>query len=113
MITLAAQDVTSTTTVFNEVPTTTITDTLYVSYVEISFSSGSVMTILQRGTTQNGTFVPILPDLRVQLNPDGTFSSTNGVWKGVTSQQPVLMATLKTVFDSFILGAGEISGVKA
>jgi len=112
MITLSAASTTTIQDTFNGQVKTITTDTLFVSYAELSFASGSIMAIIQRGTMV-GTppvFVPNMSPLRVQLNADGTFASTDGTWTGATTSAPALIASLKSTLDNFVLGAGKVTG---
>src|ERR1035437_5090079 len=92
--------------------TNTVTDTLRVSYVEISFEAGSVMAMVQRGTMVDGKFVSNMSQLRIQLNADGSFSSQDGTWTGSVPPQVAagFVGQLKAGFDAFILGAGRVDG---
>lgn len=114
MIKLDATFITTATTIMNGVTTTAITDTLRIAYVELDFNSGSVMALVERGTLVNSVFVPNMDRLRIQLNPDGTFSSTDGTWKGAVPPAVVqgFIAQLAGAFQSFILGAGAITGTQ-
>lgn len=110
MITLATQDQTTLTTVFNGVTTTTLTDTLFVSYIEINFESGTVSAFIQKGTIVNGDFVCNLPKIRVNVNPDGTFSSSDGQWTGTIPNWSPTLAALASPLDGLVTGAGLVSG---
>jgi hypothetical protein len=112
MITLSAASTTTIQDTFNGLVKTTTTDTLFVSYAELDFASSAIMAIIQRGTMV-GTppaFVPNMPSLRVQLNADGTFASTDGTWTGTTASAPALIAALKSMLDNFVLGSGKVTG---
>ena len=128
MINLDPVSITTASATMNGVVTNTVTDTLRVSYVEISFEAGSVMAMVQRGTMvatpavdatdttpaipAGSEFVENMPQLRIQLNADGSFSSTNGVWAGSVPPQVAagFVGQLKAGFDAFILGAGKVDG---
>ena len=110
MIKLDASSTTTSTAVFNGVSTVTTTDTLLISYMELSFPMGSVTVMVQRGTMVNGVFTPNLSQLRINVNPDGTFASQDGTWSGTL---PNWAATLKVIagqFDGLLLSAGLVSG---
>ena len=64
MITLNSNSQTSVTSTFNGVSTTTVTDTLFVSYVELGFESGSVTAMIKRGTA---VFIPATPAYTVTI----------------------------------------------
>jgi hypothetical protein len=114
MIKLDAHFVTTATTVMEGVTTTNITDTLRIAYVELDLNSGSVMAMLDRGTLVNGVFVTNQPKLRIQLNSDGTFASTDGAWTGTVPVGAVqgFLALLAGAFQSFVLGAGAVTGTQ-
>ena len=110
MIALATQDQTTSTTVFNGVTTTSQTDTLFVSYIEINFESGTVSAFIQKGTVVNGAFVCNLPKIRVNVNPDGTFSSSDGLWTGAIPNWSPTLAALAAPLDGLVVGAGLVAG---
>lgn len=110
MITLNSNYATSITSTFNGVSTTTVTDTLFVSYVELGFESGSVTAMIKRGTMVNGVFTENQPMLRVDVQPDGTFRSNDGVWIGTIPNWTVALAQLKAPFDGLLLSAGLVQG---
>jgi hypothetical protein len=58
------------------------------------------------------TFVPTLPKLRVQLNADGTFASTDGSWKGSVpaATAAAFVTALQNALEAFVLAAGLITG---
>ena len=110
MIALSMQDQTTSTTVFNGQTTTTLTDTVFVSYIEINFESGTVSAFIQKGTIVNGDFVCNLPKIRVNVNPDGTFSSSDGQWTGTIPNWSPTLAALASPLDGLVTGAGLVSG---
>ena len=110
MIKLDAASTTTSTSVFQGATTTTVTDTLFVSYVELGFGSGSIVAMIQRGTVVDGVFTPKQPQLRVDVSADGTFRSNDGNWSGTL---PNWAATLKAIagqLDGLLLSAGLVSG---
>ena len=110
MIKLDAASTTTSTSVFQGATTTTVTDTLFVSYVELGFESGSIVAMIQRGTVVDGVFTPKQPQLRVDVSADGTFRSNDGNWSGTL---PNWAATLKVIagqFDGLLLSAGLVQG---
>ena len=110
MIALAMQDQTTSTTVFNGVTTTSQTDTLFVSYIEINFESGTVSAFIQKGTVVNGAFVCNLPKIRVDVQPDGSFRSNDGNWSGTIPNWTATLAQLRAPFDGLLLGVGLVQG---
>lgn len=112
MIRLDAIYVTAVTSVFNGVTSTATTDTLRVSYAELDLVGGNVMAMVQRGTVVNDVFTANMPQLRIQLNADGTFASQDGSWAGSI---PVEVAQgfvqgLTSAFQAFVLGSGAVTG---
>lgn len=113
MITLNAASITTNTSVFNSKPTVTVTDTLLISYMELNFPAGSVTAMIQRGTMVNGVFTPSQPQLRVNVNPDGTFASTDGQWTGTLPNWVATYAALALNFENLLLSAGLVAGTAA
>ena len=109
-IKLDAAFVTTSTAVFNGVTTTTTTDVLQVSYVELGFVSGSVTAFVQKGTMVDGVFTPNMPQIRVDVSPDGTFHSSDGAWSGTIPNWAATLATLRAPFDGLLLGVGLVTG---
>ena len=116
MIKLDTAFITTATSVMYGVTSVVITDTMRVSYVEIDFTSGSVMAMVERGTMVGSpaVFTPNMEKLRVQLNADGTFASTNGALTGSIPVQIAngFLASLTAAFQAFVLGAGAVSGTQ-
>lgn len=112
MIQLGAQDVTTTTKIFNGVTNNNVTDTLFVSYIEISFESGTVTAMIKRGTVVNGAFVANIPDLRVNVSPDGSFTTPDGSWSGRIPNWVPSLAAIAAPFDNLLLSTGVISGAE-
>jgi hypothetical protein len=110
MITLSPASITTSTAVFNGVTTVTTTDTLFVSYVELGFESGSVCAMIQKGSMVDGKFVSNLPQIRVDVSPDGTFRSNDGAWTGTIPNWAATLAALRAPFDGLLLGVGLVSG---
>ena len=110
MIKLDAASTTTSTSVFQGATTTTVTDTLFVSYVELGFESGSVVAMVQRGTMVNGIFTPNQSQLRINVNPDGTFASQDGTWSGTLPNWSVALKALAASLDGLLLSAGLVSG---
>jgi hypothetical protein len=112
MITLGTPYITTTTSTLGGQTNTSITDTLFVSYVEINFNPASIRAKIQRGTKVNGVFTPNIPDVWVNVNPDGSFTSTDGSFQGATGALNVaaLSAGLTAAFDGAILGSGAVTG---
>ena len=97
MITLATPYVTTTVATINGVATTATTDTLFVSAVNINFSTGVLRAVLQRGTIVSGSFSANQPPIQVSVQPDGTFQSLDGSWKG-TINTNALISALASLF---------------
>jgi hypothetical protein len=110
MIQLAPASVTTSTAVFNGVSTVTTTDTLFVSYVELGFESGSVVAMIQKGTTVDGVFIMNMPQIRVDVQPDGSFLSNDGAWSGTIPNWAATLAALRAPFDGLLLGSGLVTG---
>jgi hypothetical protein len=110
MITLAAPSVTTSSSTFNGVVTTTVADTLFVSYVELGFASGTVTAMIQKGTMVEGVFTPNLPQIRVDVYSDGTFRSNDGLWSGTIPNWTATLASLRAPFDGLLLGSGLVTG---
>jgi hypothetical protein len=110
MIKLAPEAVTTSTAVFNGVSKVTTTDTLFVSYVELGFESGTVTAMIQRGTVVDGTFTANMSQLRVDVSTDGTFRSQDGTWSGTITNWTATLASLRAPFDGLIIGAGLVQG---
>jgi hypothetical protein len=115
MITLAVASQTTSTTVFNGVTTVNTTDTLFISYIEIGFDSGSVSAFIQKGTMVNGVFTSNLPKIRVNVNPDGSFSSNdpagpNGGWSGIIPNWSATLAALAAPLDGLLVAAALVQG---
>jgi len=55
-----------------------------------------------------------MPKLRIQLNADGTFSSQDGSWQGKVDPAVVqaFVAALTTALQTFVLGAGVVTGTQ-
>ena len=113
MIQLSAPSVTTSSSTFNGVVTTTVTDTLFVSYVELGFASGSVCAMIQKGTMVAGVFTPNMPQIRVDVSPDGAFRSNDGAWTGTIPNWAATLATLRAPFDGLLLGVGLVTGTAA
>ena len=110
MIQLGANDVTSTTKVFNGTTITQTTDTLFVSYIEISFESGTVTAMIQRGTMVNGVFTVNYPQMRVDVASDGTFKSQDGLWSGTIPNWNASLSAIAAPFDGLLLSSTVASG---
>ena len=110
MITLSPASTTTSTAVFNGVSTVTTTDTLLISYMELSFPSGSVTAMVQRGTMVNGIFTPNQSQLRINVNPDGTFASQDGTWSGILPNWAATYAALLLSFENLLLTSGLVTG---
>jgi hypothetical protein len=110
LIKLSAPFTTTTTSVFNSVTTTNTTDTLLISYVELGFASGSVCAMIQRGTVVNGVFTPNQPQLRVDVQSDGTFRSQDGTWQGTLPTWSAALTALASSLDGLLLSAGLVQG---
>ena len=110
MITLSPASITTSTAVFNGVTTVTTTDTLFVSYVELGFESGSVCAMIQKGSMVDGKFASNMPQIRVDVASDGSFRSNDGLWTGTIPNWTATLATLRAPFDGLLLGVGLVSG---
>ena len=95
------------------VVSSTLTDTLYVRTVTLDFSTGSMYATIARGTTNptTGVFESNYPELSIVVNPDGTFSTPDGItWSGQVASAPQLVAQLATTFDQFVAASGSVTG---
>jgi hypothetical protein len=110
MITLSPASITTSTAVFNGVTSTSVTDKLFVSYVELGFESGSVCAMIQKGSMVDGKFVSNLPQIRVDVASDGTFRSNDGLWAGTIPNWTATLASLRAPFDGLLLGSGLVTG---
>lgn len=110
MIHLDSNSVTTSTSTFNGVVTNTVTDTLFVSYVELGFESGSVCAMIQKGTMVDGVFTPNMPQVRVDVAPDGSFHTSDGIWSGTIPNWAPTLASLRAPFDGLLLGVGLVQG---
>ena len=110
MIQLGVEDITSTTKVFNGTTITDVTDTIFVSYIEISFANGTVTAMIQRGTMVNGVFTVNYPHLRVDVAPDGTFQSQDGLWSGTIPNWTASLSAIAAPFDGLLLSSTVTSG---
>jgi hypothetical protein len=90
----------------------TVTDTLYIRRVTIDFTTGALYATIDRGTVNaDGEFAQNYPSLDLVVNPDGSFSTADGVsWVGQVDAAPALVAQLKDAFDGFILMSGKVTG---
>lgn len=113
MITLSPASITTETSVFNGATTVKVTDTLLITYMELSFVAGSVMAMIERGTMVNGVFTPNQPKLRVEVQPDGTFASQDGTWFGTLSNWAATYAALAVNFENLLLSSGLVTGTAA
>ena len=110
MITLSPASITTSTATFNGVSTVTTTDTLFVSYVELGFESGSVVAMIQKGTMVDGVFTQNMPKTRVDVASDGSFRSTDGNWSGTIPNWTATLASLRAPFDGLLLSVGLVQG---
>jgi hypothetical protein len=110
MITLSPASITTSTVVFNGVSSTTLTDTLLISYMELNFPTGSVTAMVQRGTMVNGVFTPNQLQLRINVNSDGTFASQDGTWSGTLPNWAATYAALLLSFENLLLSSGLVTG---
>jgi hypothetical protein len=106
----AASTTTASSTKGSGQPVTTITDTLVVRYVEISFTDGSFLAIIDQGTVINDVFTVTGTPLWVDVRADGSFTSRDGAWKGTVATLSTIVAGLKTAFDGFVLASGAVTG---
>lgn len=115
MITLTGNSVTSVQTTFDGESATTTTDALFVSKVSLDFETNALYATIQRGTVVNGVFQSNFASLKVTVNPDSSFVSSDGSWQGNLPAGTVaqLMATLAGQFDNFILSSGAVTGTEA
>ena len=112
MIKLDAASTTTSTAVFQGVTKTTVTDTLFVSYVELGFESGSVCAMIQKGTMVDGVFTPNMPQVRVDVAPDGSFHTSDGILAGTIPNWAPTLASLRAPFDGLLLGVGLVQGTE-
>ena len=87
---------------------TVMTDTLFISDVGIDFTTGILRATIQKGT--NPPFQPNLDSTVITVNPDGSFTSSDGSWSGSSPAVVALVAQLKAAFDGFILMSGLVTG---
>lgn len=93
------------------VDSSVVTDTLYIKSVTVDFSSGAMYAHIARGSTDaNGFFFENYPAVDLVVNPDGSFISSDGKWKGSVSSAPSLVAQLQAEYDAFITSSGLITG---
>lgn len=114
MITLSTPYVTTTTSTLGGQTNTAVTDTLFISYVEVNFSPAFIRAKIQRGTMVAGIFTPNIPDVWVNVNPDGSFTSSDGSFQGPAGTLSVaaLASGLSTAFDGTILASGVVTGTE-
>lgn len=86
-----------------------VTDTLFVTNVNIDFEARTLSAVIKRGT---GNFTENLAQVHLVVNPDGTFYSTNDTWAGSVPGVPNLLDQLKATFDGFILASGLVTGTE-
>src|ERR1035437_6599128 len=106
----AASTTTTSSTKGSGQPATTITDTLAVRYVEITFTDGSFLAIIDQGTMINGVFTVTGAPLWVDVRADGSFTSRDGAWTGTVATLSDIIAGLKKAFDGFVLASGAVTG---
>ena len=115
MITLSTPYVTTTTATIAGQTQTSVTDTLFVSYVEINFTPAAIRAKIQRGHADSTGFTANLSDVWVIVNPDGSFNSSDGSFSGAAGSLNVtaLIAGLTAAFDGAILASGVVQGTEA
>ena len=96
------------------VVSTTVTDTLQVFSATLNLSTSIITAVVKRGTVTNSVFVENMTPLIINVNPDGSFMSTDGTWSGTMPAASVtaLFTSLKTSFDQFILASGAVTGTE-
>jgi hypothetical protein len=92
------------------VSSSVVTDTLFVTDVRMDFITGALYATIQRGTLVNGVFTSNYQQVQITVNPDGSFVSSDGSWKGTLSSIATLVAGLKSQFDAFVLASGLVTG---
>jgi hypothetical protein len=116
VILLASAFQTSSSSTFNGATTTSVTNALSVSGVRIDPDSGVIVAQIQRGYFDPSLgFTPNMAALIVSVNPDGSFTSSDGSWQGPAGSLNVsaLLAGLSAVFDGAILASGAVHGTEA
>jgi hypothetical protein len=103
MVSLLPQFVTVTTSTTNGVTITTTIDTIRVSSVQIDFNSNYICATVQRGTVVASQFVSNEVDLSICAYGDGSFTSTDGSWKGAAGS--LNMSALLTSYGAAFDGA--------
>lgn len=108
MILLDAADITTIQKTGPGVSETTTTDTLFISSVIIDLTTGAMYATIQRGG--GNPFAANMDPLQITVNPDGSFISEDGTWSGSVASAPLLVASLRSQFDQFILASGKVTG---
>jgi hypothetical protein len=58
----------------------------------------------------NGVFTPNQPQLRVDVQSDGTFRSQDGTWSGTLPTWSAALTALASSLDGLLLSAGLVQG---
>ena len=69
--------------------------------------------MVQQGTVVLGVFTPNQPQRRLDVRPDGTFTSQDGAWSGTLPGWTAAVAALSLSLDGLLLGSGVVTGVAA
>ena len=113
MITFDAVSIVTTAVTLNAITSTTTTDTLVISYVELSPPLGNAVVMVQQGSVVLGVFTPNQPQRRLDVRPDGTFTSQDGAWSGTLPGWTAAVAALSLSLDGLLLGSGVVTGTAA
>ena len=113
MITLNSVSIVTTAVTLNAITSTTTTDTLVISYVELSPPLGNAVVMVQQGTVVASVFTPNQPQRRLDVSPEGSFRSQDGAWSGTLPGWAPAVAALSLSLDGLLLGSGVVSGTAA
>jgi len=112
VILLSSNYVTTSTSTFAGTEKTVTTDVLRISYVELSFGSGSVTAFVQKGIVVNGVFTENMPKIRIDVQPDGSFRSNDGTWQGTLPNWNATLGAIASSLDGILLSAGLVQGTE-
>jgi hypothetical protein len=110
MIALETASQTAVTKTFGGVTVDVLTDTLFVSNIQLGNDGQFCVAIIQRGTLAKGLFVSNMPDVRIVVSPDGSFSSDDGTWTGTIPNWPATLKQLAAPYDQLLLSTGLVQG---
>lgn len=113
MIKLDSEFVTTVTRSLGGQSSETVTDTLFISNVQLDFQSNTLQATIRRGNLQSGAFGDTMDPVVVTVNGTGVFSSDDGTWAGSLPQAAALIEQLRETFDQFILLSGHVTGTQS